>query len=94
MAGGDQRVELTAADPLKESQRVENLARSYGGVALPASPEGNGLRVLIQIPAAQAQAFMNACRQPGLEPESAVTASPANSQARVLVEIVIIKAAS
>jgi hypothetical protein len=61
LEAGVRAMELVAADMEKEKQRVEELLKSVGGVAITTSESGSQIRLLARIPQDRLAEFAAAC---------------------------------
>ena len=76
-------VYLQVVDLEHETKRIDGLIRAFSGVGFPSDPGENEIRLLVQLPTRQVQAFIEACK--GME----VVKNSGNDSSRTIVEVVI-----
>jgi hypothetical protein len=68
LENGETKIELVAFDVHEERGRVEELLRSFGGVAIPTSESAAEIRLLVRVPEDRLPEFLAACLGQGARP--------------------------
>ena len=61
LQGDEAKIELMAVDVKKESERIEALLKSFGGIAIPTAESEAEIRLLVRVPADRFADFLVAC---------------------------------
>jgi hypothetical protein len=68
LENGETKIELLAFNVHEERGRVEELLRSFGGVAIPTSESAAEIRLLVRVPEDRLPEFLAACLGQGARP--------------------------
>lgn len=89
LSGGERRVTLVVRDVVAERGRVSALARDFGVTALPGVAGSEENRLLVQLPAGQADAFVRACEKRENQGGPSASSPSDSNEPRILVEVVV-----